>query len=120
MLSPDNSRGQYLLSLADYYDHKCTDDAIVVYHLPRLLQEARLNGRLVEFLRKDPRARSIQAHTRAQYLKVIILHRLIPPSNVSQYKVYDNHLSYTYDVYLHGRLFAASTFVGMVSPGLLL
>ncbi|XP_040208072.1 telomerase protein component 1-like [Rana temporaria] len=71
LLSPDNSRGQYLLSLADYYDHKCTDDAIVVNQLPRLLQEARLNGRLVEFLRKDPRARSIQAHTRAQYIKAL-------------------------------------------------
>ncbi|KAM5191660.1 telomerase protein component 1-like [Mantella aurantiaca] len=71
LLSSDNSRGQYLLGFADYYEHKCKDDSTVVYHLPRLLQEARLNGRLVEFLRKDPRARSIQAHTRAQYLKTL-------------------------------------------------
>ncbi|KAM3936475.1 telomerase protein component 1-like [Leptodactylus fuscus] len=67
--TPDNSRHIYLSSLADYYEYKCTDHATVVYQLPRLLQEATMNSRLVNFLRKDRRARSIQAHTRAQYLK---------------------------------------------------
>ncbi|XP_075066984.1 telomerase protein component 1-like [Mixophyes fleayi] len=69
LLSPDNSHQVYLVSMADYYEYNCTDDATVVYQLPRLLQQATLNGRLVHFLRKDPRARTIQAHTRAQYLK---------------------------------------------------
>nr|DBA22784.1 TPA: hypothetical protein GDO54_013786 [Pyxicephalus adspersus] len=71
LLTSYNARKQYLLILADYYEHKCTEEATVVHQLPRLLQEAGLNGRLVEFLRKDPRARSIQAHVRAQYLKTL-------------------------------------------------
>ncbi|XP_068096733.1 telomerase protein component 1-like isoform X2 [Hyperolius riggenbachi] len=71
LLSPDNYRELYLLSLADYYEYKCTDDDTVVNQLPRLLQEARLNGRLVQFLRKDRRACTIQAHTRARYLKAL-------------------------------------------------
>ncbi|XP_040272657.1 uncharacterized protein LOC120988932 [Bufo bufo] len=69
LLSPDNCHHIYLVSLADYYEYKCTDHVTVVNQLPRLLQEAMMNSRLVNFLRKDPRARSIQAHTRARYLK---------------------------------------------------
>ncbi|XP_071981474.1 telomerase protein component 1-like isoform X2 [Engystomops pustulosus] len=69
LLSPKNSHHVYLISLADYYEYNCTDTSTVVYQLPRLLQEAMINSRLVNFLRTDPRARTIQAHTRAQYLK---------------------------------------------------
>ncbi|XP_063313166.1 telomerase protein component 1-like [Pelobates fuscus] len=68
-LAADTSRQPYLCSLSDYYENICSDDATVVSHLPRLLQEAKLNNRLVQFLRKDQRAKSIQAHIRAQYLK---------------------------------------------------
>ncbi|XP_063769466.1 telomerase protein component 1-like [Pseudophryne corroboree] len=71
LFNAENSPQLYLVSLADYYEYSCTDDATVVYQLPRLLQQATLNGRLVNFLRKDPRARAIQAHTRAQYLKAL-------------------------------------------------
>lgn len=71
LLCPDNSHHIYLVSLADYYEYNCTDHATVVYQLPRLLQEATRNSRLVNFLRKDPRAHAIQAHTRLQYLKAL-------------------------------------------------
>ncbi|XP_056408239.1 telomerase protein component 1-like [Hyla sarda] len=69
LLSPDNSHHLYLVNLADYYEYKCTDNATVINQLPQLLQKAMMNSRLVNFLRKDPRARSIQAHTRTRYLK---------------------------------------------------
>ncbi|KAM9330793.1 telomerase protein component 1-like [Gastrophryne carolinensis] len=71
LLSRDNSRELYLVSLADYYEHKCTDDSTVIYQLPHLLQKANLNSRLVHFLRKDLRGRSIPAHTQARYLKAL-------------------------------------------------
>ncbi|KAM4707080.1 telomerase protein component 1-like [Discoglossus pictus] len=71
LLGSEGSRQPYLSSLANYYEHRCTDDVTVVFQLPRLLQEANLSGRLVQFLRKDSRAQTIQAHTRAQYLKAL-------------------------------------------------
>ncbi|KAM4049079.1 telomerase protein component 1-like [Anomaloglossus baeobatrachus] len=69
LLSPDNSQNTYLVSLADYYEYNCTDNSTVVHQLPQLLKKATLNNRLVNFMRKDPRAHAIQAHTRARYLK---------------------------------------------------
>ncbi|MEE6511697.1 hypothetical protein FKM82_018376 [Ascaphus truei] len=69
LLDGQDSRQQYLSSLADYYEYRCPDDVTVVSQLPRLLQEAKLSGRLVQFLREDPRARVIPVHERSQYLK---------------------------------------------------
>ncbi|KAM4808050.1 telomerase protein component 1-like [Rhinophrynus dorsalis] len=71
LLVPEGSQQPYLISLANYYEYRCPDNATVVIHLPQLLQEARLNERLVNFLRKDSRSLSIPAPMRAQYLKTL-------------------------------------------------
>ncbi|XP_053555817.1 uncharacterized protein LOC128647029 [Bombina bombina] len=71
-LGSEGARQPYLCSLADYYESRCTDDFSVVLQVPRLLREAKLHARLVQFLRKDRRALSIPAHTRVQYLKVTV------------------------------------------------
>ncbi|KAM8960668.1 telomerase protein component 1-like [Pelodytes ibericus] len=70
-LASESVRQPYLCSLCDYYEYDCPDDATVVFRLPHLFQEAKLNGRLVQFLRKDKRSRPIQPHMRAQYLKAL-------------------------------------------------
>ncbi|KAE8634019.1 hypothetical protein XENTR_v10002173 [Xenopus tropicalis] len=71
LLGTDASRQPYLSSMSSYYEHHCSDDMTVVSQLPRLLQEAKLGERLIQFLRKDPRALCISAPTRAQYIKVL-------------------------------------------------
>ncbi|XP_069070749.1 telomerase protein component 1-like [Pleurodeles waltl] len=59
----------YLQSLADYFEYRCADKATVVMEVPRLLKEGCFNARLVNFLRKDQRARVLPANVKYRYLK---------------------------------------------------
>ncbi|XP_078522135.1 telomerase protein component 1-like isoform X1 [Lissotriton helveticus] len=60
---------KYLLSLADYFEYRCADEATVVMEVPRLLKEGCFNARLVNFLRKDQRSRFLPANVKYKYLK---------------------------------------------------
>ncbi|XP_069475429.1 nephrocystin-3-like [Ambystoma mexicanum] len=69
LLTQKYVRQGYLQSLADYYEHSCADDVTVVSEVPRLLKEGCFHARLVNFLRKDQRARLLPAAVKYKYLK---------------------------------------------------
>ncbi|KAL8599183.1 hypothetical protein ACOMHN_007899 [Nucella lapillus] len=69
MDSAQENRQVWHKQLADFYQYACDDKVLRINHLPRQLQMAGCNARLVEFVRRDQHASYLPGFQRSQLLR---------------------------------------------------